>query len=170
MNTKKEKKRRFSLTWVDWVLLVLGVSVLLLGWRYLRGRQSVALPTVSVEYLLCLPSVKVEDFDGEVDGLISKSASVTTANGTASLGRVKRVWSEAHLTPTIKDGAILFVETPGRVDLYVFVEANAVMRQGDGLRVSDIRIAAGGTGDFRIGNFLANGAKVVSVRKGALLS
>lgn len=170
MNIKKEKKARFSPTWVDWVLLVLGVSLLLLGGRYIRERQNVAQPAVSVEYLLCLPAVETNALDGGIEGLISSDASVTTANGTASLGKVRRVWSEAHVTPTVKDGAIVFTEVPNRVDLYVSVAANAVLREGDGLRVSDIRIAAGCSGDFRIGNYLANGARVVSVSKGALLS
>ena len=65
----------------------------------------------------------------------------------------------------MRDGRVVFTEVPDRVQLVVTVKANAVVRDGDGLRVGDIRIAADGMGDFRIGGYLAEGARVLSVQK-----
>ena len=58
---------------------------------------------------------------------------------------------------------VVFVAHPDRVDVDVTVRASGVARDGDGLRVSDIRIAAGASGGFRIGGYYAAQATVVFV-------
>lgn len=156
---KQEEKRRF--VWVDWLilfaLLLGGVAVAL------RVRHSVrsAEATQPIVYTLAFSA----DAELSWESLVTVGATVTTANGTATLGEIAAVEERPLRTPLVRDGRVVFVEIPDRMQLVVTVKANAVVREGDGLRVGDIRIAADGVGDFRIGSYLAEGARVLSVQK-----
>ena len=90
-------------------------------------------------------------------------APVTSANGAISLGRVTRVWEQAHLEAVVQDEEIVFAPREDVTDLWVEICADAILREGDGVRVGDVRIAAADTGDFRVGGYLASGARVVLV-------
>ena len=169
MSLKKQRSRRErnALTWVDFLLLAVLLASLFFAWRYLRLRRAEAAPDVGVRYLLCVSGIdtRVIDETGGAEGLIPIGDDVKSANGTAFLGRVSAVWTETHVETTVQNGAVVFQEVPHRANLYVEVCGDAVARGGDGLRISDIRIAAGEVGDYRIGVFFASGAKVISVRK-----
>ena len=168
LKKRKERTKRLTPTWVDWLILLLIAALMFFGLRYIKRRRSQAAPTVTVSYVLCLSAVDTA-YVGDGNGfeeLISVGSKVTSANGTAPLGEVSQVWTEQHTVPAVQKGKVVFVEVPNRVDLYVKVRGNAVAKTGDGLRISDIRIAAGGVGDYRIGGFTANAATVVSVTKG----
>ena len=105
----------------------------------------------------------VADANGGWEELIPRGSSVTSSTGTAQLGRVEGVRVRPAVTPSVRDGRVVMVETPDRVDLYVSVRATATVRAGDGIRVSDLRIAATAKGDFRLGAYLASGARILSV-------
>lgn len=152
----------------DWLILLAVIGVgLFFTLRVRAERQRVEL-TQTVRYTVLAEGVPtdVADANGGWEELIARGASVTTATGTAQLGRVERVRVSPSLSATVRDGRVTLVEAPDRVDVYVTVRAEATVREGDGLRVGDIRIAAGSTGDFRLGAYLAGGARIVSVKVG----
>lgn len=154
-----EKKRGF--VWVDWLILF---AVLLGGgvaaWR-VRHSVRAAKPSQAIVYRLAFSA----DGDLEWDRFMSDGATVASANGTAVLGEIAGVEKRPLRTAVVRDGRVVFVEVPDRVQLVVTVRAAAVAREGDGLRVGDIRIAADGVGDFRVGGYLAEGARILSVQR-----
>lgn len=161
-----EEKRRP--VWVDWLILALILLVILTAAHYVMQRRRAVVPTVSVSYTVLLSGVDVSFVsDGDWTELIPIGSAVTSQNGTAHLGNVTSVSQRTHLQATVRDGGVVFAEMPALADLTVTVRAEATEKEGDGLRVSDIRIAAGETGDFRLGSFLASGAKVISVERRA---
>ena len=64
-----------------------------------------------------------------------------------------------------KDGETLALEHPERCHLWIRVKTEAQHFEGEGYRVSSIRIAAGARGDFLVGSFLAEGARILSVEE-----
>ena len=48
-------------------------------------------------------------------------------------------------------------------DLEITVKMSGHQREGQGIRVKDIRIAAGGKGNFRFGSYFASGVEILSV-------
>ena len=96
--------------------------------------------------------------------LIPIGTSVSNANGSADLGTVVAVESHPHRILTIKDKQVIMTERNGYFDLYITVHGKASRREGEGLRMGDIRIAAGSVGDYFVGSFWAGNAKTASVR------
>ena len=66
-----------------------------------------------------------------------------------------------------KDGRIRLAEVPDRGNLVVTVSGTALEREGDGLRIQDVRIAAGMDGCFRMGGFLGRNAQILWVERSA---
>ena len=160
---RKNSLRR--LNWVDWVILaVLLAGVLLAAWWFAERRQA-ATPSNVVQYRICVSAIdpQIAEVSGGWAALIPIDAPVTSANGARSLGRVTNVWEQVHLEAVVQDGAVSFVPREDVTDLYVEIRADAILREGDGVRVGDVRIAAADTGDFRVGGYLASGAQVVLV-------
>ena len=149
--------------WIDWSLLLLLVGVIVGGVWYWILHTRAADSTEKIEYVLKISGVREQYAaeNGGWDALIVQGSQVTTANGTATLGTVIAVESRAHIEPGVRDGAVVFVECAGLCDLYVTVQGYGTSRVGDG-----IRIAAGGSGDFRIGLFYAPNAAMISVGRG----
>ena len=162
---KRNSKSEARFVWADrLILLVLITGSLLLAFLYYNRKQA-ALPTVEISYTLCLSAVS-ESFaeaNGNFTALIPSGAVVTNDNNTTVLGKVLFVETVPHTVAVAGEDSVLFVEMPTQVDLYITVQASATEREGDGLRVSDIRIAAGDKGNFRVGSFYAVGAQIVSV-------
>lgn len=160
---EKRAKRRFL--WVDWLILAAALAVLAGGVLWVRTEKIAARATVPIVYTLMISGESADFGEGEGgwERLIPVGAAVFSSNGVISLGRVSalRVW--VHERATVKNGRIVWEEDPERVDLYVTVRADALV--GDGLRVSDVRIAACDVGDYYLGGFYARGAKVVSVTR-----
>ncbi|MBE6552861.1 MAG: DUF4330 family protein [Ruminococcaceae bacterium] len=160
---QNDKKQR--LVWVDWILLLFLAAVGILGAVFWHMRRQSDSPNQPMEYLLC-----VEKVDSAFYGLpqdasfpIKPGATVRNENATALMGRVVEVAFVPHRVPSIKNGDVVLTDLTGYYDLYITVEAEATAKAGDGMRVSDIRIAAGGRGDFRVGGFYAQNVTVVWV-------
>ena len=161
----REKNLTRRLNWVDWVILAALLAGALFGIRWGMVRRQTATPSQTIQYCICVSAVdpEIAETAGGWPALVPLDAPVTSANGAISLGRVTRTWEQAHLEDVVRDGEVVFEAREGVVDLYVEIQADAIAREGDGLRVGDVRIAAADTGDFRVGGYLARGARVVFV-------
>lgn len=161
---KQEEKRGF--VWIDWLI----ICALLIGGALVavRVRHSVRSATATQPILYTLAFSAGSELAWETwEMRIPVGAAVTTANGTALLGEVVSLEQRPIKTALVRDGRVVFTEMPDRVQLVVTVRANAVAHAGDGLRVGDIRIAADGVGDFRLGGYLTEGSRILSVRREA---
>lgn len=165
MRTEKSKGKRMTL--LDWALLGGVLSALLIGvllFLYGGGGESGA----QVRYTVYVPEIRTSFLEeaGGVEMLIPVGAAVRSENGTALLGSVQEVLVNGHVRPVVREGTVVFEEDTTRQDLYITVLGEAREREGDGLRISDIRIAAGESGTFRFGSFYASGGSILSVRWG----
>ena len=160
-----EKKRR--LIWLDWLLLLLLIGSVGGGVWYWHVRSAAAEPTVKIEYVLRISGVDdtYSAQNGGWDVLIPRGAQVTTSNGTAVLGRVSDLVAHPHVEADVRGRRIVFIEHEGRSDLSVTVRGEGIAREGDGIRIRDLRIAAGSVGDFRVGSFYASNVTIVSVKR-----
>ncbi len=153
-------KRRLSA--LDWIFVgVVGlilVMVFLLFWQ----NQPKDAETVNIEYTMrCLcEKGRIEERLGQLQG-----KPVRSQNGTAVLGKVTAAELLSHREPVVQNGEILFVDSPNLIELWVTVEGTGVALEGDGLRISDIRIAANGRGDFQVGNLYLSDVLIVHVKR-----
>ena len=156
-----EKKEGYRFGWVDWLILLIVACAVFLGVYYWISRSNREEDIQAVTYTLCVP------LDGSIDWerSIPENAAVMDQKGTMELGRVVSVGARPALQAVVSDQALRFVSIPDRIELLVSVRANAAWQRGDGFRVGDIRIAAGKTGDFRIGGLFAANASVISLEE-----
>ena len=167
---KRERHVEKRLTGADWVILVLTACVAI-GGGYWAVERYASEPTAEpITYTLCISALdpRLLENAGEWETLIPKNAPVTSSNGAIALGKVVSLRAEGHLSVAVQEEKIVFLPDEQLVDLYVRISADATLREGDGLRVGDVRIAAADTGDFRVGGYLAHGARVVSVERGVM--
>lgn len=166
MRLRKEKNKKFSFSWVDLLIILAVLGICFLGGRYLLSRYRASDDSISVTYTLTVSDIdaKFADVHGGWEYLIPIGSAVRSANGTASLGSVASLSFDPHTVATVRDGKVVMLEMPDRFDLSITVRAQGELRSGDGIRVSDIRIAAGERGDFRIGN-LSCAANIVFVKR-----
>ena len=166
MKMKKGIERAGNPVWVDWLILLLAFAGIVLAGGYIWQRRRAVLPSTAITYTVLASGVDSSLApSGDWKDLIPVGSRVVSQNGTARLGSVTAVSSQPHLRATVRNGEVVFVPMPGMVDLLITVRAEATVKTGDGLRVSDIRIAAGEVGEFRLAGFLASGAKVISVER-----
>ncbi len=162
---RREKRLRRRLRAVDWLLVLLVLGGVLLGGRYLYERRRAATPTVTVEYTV-LVSVKenvLSDSASDWKALIPIGSKVLSSNGTANMGRVVAVTAQSRLVPSVQKEKLVFFEHPSEQELLIRIRADAVSRDGDCLRVQDIRVGVGMRGDYRMGGLFAGNAQIVAL-------
>jgi len=153
---------RRTITLIDWLLCaLLAVGALTLGWYALRTRGTDA-HTTPIVYTVRITAADATLFSTDA-APIAQGDAVFSENGTAPLGTVASVRIAPHKRAVVRDGQLIFSEMPDRMDIDVTVRASAMQTEGLGLRVSDVRIAAGEVGSFRIGSYYAAQAIVVHV-------
>lgn len=159
-----QKKLRFHA--VDWLLLLLLLAASAAVGYFFYSHYRQALPDEKIEYLLRVSAVQEEliQANGGLEAMLPIGSRVTSANGTAELGTVSRVQAFAHRVPAVSDGTVTFVSLPQYSDVWITVQGNGRVQNGEGIRIQDIRIAAGAKGDFRIGGYCAE-ATVLSVKR-----
>ena len=163
MREQGKKGRRFST--VDAVIVALMIAVLVGAVTVFDRNRENRGNDIEIEYRLLWSDVQI--YEGLASPWESWRAgdAVYNQNGTAVLGAVESVEILAHREPIVRDGRIVLEAVPDRADIVVSVKALAIFRTGDGLRVRDIRIAAGGVGDFQIHSYRLAGAEILSVRE-----
>ncbi len=160
----KGHKSRYRPTPLDVLILTLPVVLLIAGSVFLFIRGRTVQTDTTVEYVLRLSGVSEELVENE-ESPISIGAPVSNANATVSMGTVQAIVIEPHRTPTVQNGAVVFAEVPHQCDLLVTVRAEARDRGANGLRVGNIRLSAGESGSYYIGDFYAAGAVTVYVEE-----
>lgn len=164
MNDEKRRERR-SLSAADalWILVtVVGLVLIFLCMLHAKGSDG---EMCQVRYVLRVHGVDAALLEAAEESLIPIGGEVRTGNGTAVLGRVESVTAEKEKQVALHGGDLHFAEVPDTVVLEIAVSGEAKAVRGDGLRISDVRIAAGSVGDFRIGAYYASRASVVYVER-----
>ncbi|MBE6589297.1 MAG: DUF4330 family protein [Ruminococcaceae bacterium] len=159
-----ERERVGGLNGLDWCILLLIAAVLVgaLFWYLFRGRDMGE--EREIRYTVRVFNVDTSQTDEEtLRSLISVGSTVYSENGTAVLGSVETVTFSTRRIAAVRDGSVIFTEDKGHTNVDVTVRAMANAKVGDGLRVHDLRIAAGMSGGFRMGGFCAQNASVISV-------
>lgn len=152
---------RKRLNWVDWAILgtlFLGLMVAFFALRTVIGGSDGA--DGEVFYTVLISNVDETLFGAEA---ITVGVPVRSANGTVTLGSVTSWRREGHREATVKDGIVTSVTHPDRFDYYVTVSGEGVAKTGEGIRVGDIRIAAGMPVSLRVGGFFAERGEIVWV-------
>ncbi|MBQ8433063.1 MAG: hypothetical protein IJX28_09295 [Clostridia bacterium] len=163
MEEKMHGKPKF--TWVDWLLLALflllivGLLVAILQWRFKEEESAV------FHYTVLIPGVKKEWINTRSD-LLLPGTPICSENGTALLGQILSAHQSSHTVTHFLKGEVWEEEDPALVDLSLLVEGRGRLSAGEGVRICDIRIAAGGSYSLRIGPLYAPNAKIVSVEEG----
>ena len=158
----KSEKREASLrlnAW-DWTLLVIALLSLLLAVGYLLVRRERERSETRILVVMRVSGIEREEL---ADGEFPIGASVRSENGSSVLGLVESVETKAHVRPVLRDGSIAFEEDAMRADLEITVSMSGHVLEGEGIRVQDLRIAAGGTGSFRVGARFLSGVEILSV-------
>ena len=153
--------KRFN--WLDralLILLALGIALGFFAVRYMRSRTVVAEGLVT--YRVLISDIPLALYGDEIP-LIQIGDLVRSQNGTTGLGVVSEIEQRTHRTTVAVDGALMLLEKEGYVDYLVTVTAEATEQDGEGIRVGDIRIAAGSKMTVWIGDFLASSAGVAEV-------
>ena len=146
----------------DWItillamLLFFGAAGYYFYTKYLPERQE------QIACTLLIKGVERETWEGE-GGRIFVGDTLRCQNGTVEMGRIEAVSAKSHLYAVIGEEEVSWEEHPYLLDVEVLVTMYAREKAGDGLRVGDLRIAAGSTGEYRFGRYLAR-AEVVEVR------
>jgi hypothetical protein len=151
-----------ALNWFDFFLIILFLLCTLtafltgawLGDRS-EGEEGRVVYTVLLSEIEASINVSSYLSDGEI---------VKNENGTLTMGEIIAVEDKAHQVPDARGGKVVFVPSSEYVDYYVTVSSNAVRRKGDGIRIGDVRIAAGDGMHLRFGAFMHYGARIIHVR------
>ena len=160
MKRKEESKRLHA---ADWILIVLVLAALVLPGIYVVWHRNGVGETVELRCLVCVRAVEDSLLELHEGGLIRKGALVMNGNGTAVLGVVESVEIREHGKPVLRDDVPVWETVSGVSDLEITVRMTGVRREGDGVRVKDLRMAAGGSGSFRFGGYYAEKAEILSV-------
>ncbi len=165
MGHESETKNRLLLSKLDWFLILLTAFAVVSGGVFLYQKKQAVVPTVEIQYALLISDLAVREDGKQLWEYFEEHSAVYNQNGTAKLGNVLSVDVREHYAPILSEGRVVLAPRSGRVDVIVSVKALAHIREGDGLRVEDIRIAAGGMGDFRIGECQVQGVQILSVKE-----
>lgn len=158
---KRVNERDRRMTVVDWIILLL-VAALLFSvsafWYWRSARES---EKGEVVYTISARGVSGEWMrDG---AFVSVGDSVYSENGTAHLGRVTEVDAVPHVMAGALEGRVIFFEREGVFDLHISVRAQATFSEENGVRVSGVRIAAGESGTYRVGDLCLSHAEIAFV-------
>lgn len=149
--------------WFDWLLLgliLIGIVAGIFIFRFFSKGD--AQETGTITYTVIVSSVE-SDLFSEGEDVILVGDQVRSQNGTAVLGEVESFRRVPHQIAAVENGKVVFAQDPHLEDYYVTVRSQATRKTGDGIRVGDIRLAAGMKVTLRIGDFYISSAEMISV-------
>lgn len=159
----EEGRSRGTFSALDALWILIGATVLvvlLLCLLPVRGRGA---ESVEVRYVLRVRDADPAIFGTDPTGLIPYGAAVYNENGTAMLGRVESIAVLPQTRMAVVGGRVRPLEETDAVILEIGIVSDAVVRKGDGVRIEDVRIAAGSVGGFRLGGYYTARAAVTLV-------
>lgn len=162
----KKINRKQCFSFAD-LLIMIGILLLLLSvilFFYRRTAEDRG-SRQTVSYRVLLSSIDATLFPPS--DVISIGATVRNENGTATLGQVTKVAWEPHLEVHTDGGKVRILEVPSQYDLIVEIVCESIERNGQGIRINDIRIAAGERYCLRFDGFIFDGAQVIFVEREA---
>ena len=159
----KSRTERKRLNLLDWILLALILLGILLAVWYFWQHRRAAREGVELVVVMRIPAVERSFLSQSGGEPFAAGSVVRSENGTSALGVVQSVSLREHMTALVRDGALLWEADPYLCDIEVTVHMNALRQGSHGLRVHDLRIAAGGSGTFRFGGWFAAGTEIISV-------
>ena len=80
------------------------------------------------------------------------------------LGSIETVTEKPHQRAVVRNGEVSWEAHPILTDLEITVRVQVSLREGDGARAGDLRMAAGSRGRYRFGGFLS-AAELVEIRE-----
>lgn len=161
MESTYSRIKRIRFSTFDWILVaILILAISLTVWLF-ADRNYVRKEAVEIRYLLLIEEIS---FDlKEAWARTPVGSAVTNGSGTATLGWVESVDVEPTRFPSVVGGKVVTVESADRFNVTVAVTGHGSDEGAQGLRILSHRIAAGGTGSFRVGNCYAANARIVGV-------
>ena len=163
MNHSTDRRRRNSRR-MDWIVLLLALAVLIAALGYYLYSKKESRESFEVVCVFLIPSVERQDWERYGGEWIREGDPLRSENGTVRLGEIESVEAVPHLRATVRDGIPTWEPHPYLTDLEITVRMTVTRREGDGLRAGDLRIAAGGSGNFRFGGYLSH-AELISVKE-----
>lgn len=161
--SNEDATRTFSALDALWILLAaIALILLLVSLIPLRAEGA---EEREVRYVLRVRDVDPAMLGDSPEWIIPVGAPVKNENGTAALGEVESVTLSTQRRATVKDGVVVLAEEADRMILEITVRGTARVKRGDGVRISDVRIAAGSVGGFRLGGYYAARAWVILVEE-----
>ena len=146
------------LTALDRIILISLLLCLLFGSALLYWRYNQPQSEAEIIYTLLAPAVDAACMrDG---AFVLVGDAVFSENGTAYLGEVRQVDVTPYLQASVVDGQVVFLEHEELFDLTLQIRVRGSICEGMGVRVSDIRIAAGECGAYRVGDLYLPHAQV----------
>ncbi len=151
-------KRITLLDWIVLTVLLLGIlsASVLIYHRYSRPDDE-----VEIVYLLQARGLDRACMRNGEFALVGDP--VFSENGASYLGEVTQVTVAPHIKAGVTDGQVVFFESEELFDLTLQIRVRATVQAQNGVRVSDIRIAAGMSGAYRVGDLYLPQAQVCFV-------
>ena len=148
----------------DFLLLFLALVLFFgaLGYHlYAKKEQTEAMEVICV---FRISQMERDDWEQYGKDWIFRGAPLRSENGTVVLGYVEEIAEKPCLRAMVRDGEAIWEAHPFLKDLEITVRMQASLKEGDGVRVGDLRMAAGGRGCFRFGGLLRS-AELVEIRE-----
>ena len=163
-NFARERERKRVRLW-DW--LAVGAAFLLFlsaaGFYFYTKRPPVKEERITG--VLLISGVEGAAWEGDA-APVRAGDLLRYQNGTIVMGEIEEITLKPHLYATVLEETPSWEVHPYLLDVEVSVRMQVREKAGDGLRVGDLRVVAGSTGEYRFGRYLSR-AEMVEVRREA---
>ena len=159
----QNKKHAFRLSMVDFAIILITLVILCGGLLFLNRTVLQEEPSLLIHYTVRVEGIEKGEALTRLTTLVKPDVKVYSENGTAFMGTVISVTEVPHYKTVFQNDAVQTVLVNDLTDLLITVRSEASLEKGNGIRVSDIRIAACGRGTFRFGGYYAKNALIARV-------
>lgn len=156
-------EKRVRLRVADVLLILLALAAALTATFYVRHRMKITEGAREIRCIVHISSVDLSLAEANGGELIKLGDIVLNENGTVRLGEVMGVTLLPHKRAGVREGEVTWIEDDSKIDVEVEVRMKGALKDGEGIRVKALRIAAGGRGSFRFGSYYATEAQIVWV-------
>ena len=140
----------------DWCILTLVAALLAVGAFVFFKHAENAVPTVEIECLFRIPT-------SDEPLQFAVGDEVRNENGTVAFGRVANVSQRPYKTTFLRNGEAVYESVEGLTETELLVRM--IAEKTEEYRVGDIRICAGASGTYRVGNALVSGVQILHLQE-----